>query len=60
MARLGRLSPGVHIVPQYFIKKFFRIGSVVSVRLAQCVQKSPPAAYADACALAHCDNDANP
>eukprot|EP00959_Pyramimonas_sp_CCMP1952_P272305 5693188-Pyramimonas_sp.AAC.2 len=59
MTSASRLSPKVHLALQYLIRNFFRIENVVSVRLAKSIHELPPVAYADSCALVHCDNDVN-
>eukprot|EP00959_Pyramimonas_sp_CCMP1952_P271603 5678037-Pyramimonas_sp.AAC.1 len=59
MTSASRLSPKVRLVWQCFIRNFFRIESVVSVRLAKSIHELPPVAYADSCTLVHFDNDVN-
>eukprot|EP00959_Pyramimonas_sp_CCMP1952_P028129 590230-Pyramimonas_sp.AAC.1 len=51
MTSASRVSPKVHLALQYLIRNFFRIGSVVPVRLDKSIHKLPPVAYADSCAL---------
>ena len=60
MATASRLSPKVHMALQHLIRLFFRIESVVAVRLAKSIRKFPAASYADSCALVYYDNDVTP
>eukprot|EP00959_Pyramimonas_sp_CCMP1952_P042492 888471-Pyramimonas_sp.AAC.1 len=59
MATAPRLSPKVHLALQYLIINFFRIGNVVSVRVAKSTHKMPPVTHADSFSLVHYDNDVN-
>eukprot|EP00959_Pyramimonas_sp_CCMP1952_P185398 3876702-Pyramimonas_sp.AAC.1 len=60
MTSASRLSPKVHLALQHLIRIFFRVESVVSVRLAKSMHVLPPGAYADSCALVHYDSGVNP
>eukprot|EP00959_Pyramimonas_sp_CCMP1952_P345932 7245072-Pyramimonas_sp.AAC.1 len=60
MTAASRLSPKVHLALQYFIRNYFRIENVVSVRLAKSIHTLPPVTYADSCTLVHYDNDVDP
>eukprot|EP00959_Pyramimonas_sp_CCMP1952_P071501 1493372-Pyramimonas_sp.AAC.1 len=60
MTSASRPSPEAHLALQYLIRSFFRIGNVVSVRLAKSMRELPLVSYADSCALVHCGNDADP
>eukprot|EP00959_Pyramimonas_sp_CCMP1952_P209152 4375182-Pyramimonas_sp.AAC.1 len=56
----SKFHPRVHLALQYLVRDYFRVESVVAVRLAKSVLNLPAVKYATGSTLIHYDNDANP